>query len=318
MQRQTQIIGVDVAKAQLVVAGHEQSGSAKVLANEAQCIGQWLLALPAGSIVAMEATGRYHRLMAQLAHAAGMKVYVLNARDVHFYAKALNGRSKTDRLDAALIARYAAEHHTRLRAWSPAAGVEHQVQDLLQRRARVSRVYAALRQTLSHIPSLRLPGQRLYEELERFLKELDRQVALLVSSDARLNQGVELIRTVPGFGPQGAAAFATLFKRLESGNADTVVAFTGLDPRACDSGEHRGKRRLSKRGPAWLRRQAYLAAFAASHSLLLKPLYESIKAKGFAPTQALVILARKLLRVAWAVWKSGAPFDPARLVPTSP
>lgn len=96
------------------------------------------------------------------------------------------------------------------------------------------------------------------------------------------------------------------------------MAFTGLDPRACDSGEHRGKRRLSKRGPAWLRRQAYLAAFAASHSKLLKPLYESIKAKGFAPTQALVILARKLLRVAWAVWKSGMPFDPARLVSTSP
>lgn len=213
MQRQIQIIGVDVAKAQLVVAGHEQSGAAKVLANEAQCIGQWLLALPAGSIVAMEATGRYHRLMAQLAHAAGMKVYVLNARDVHFYAKALNGRSKTDRLDAALIARYAAEHHTRLRAWSPAAGVEQQVQDLLRRRARVSRVYATLRQTLSHVPSLRLPGQRLYEELERFLEELDRQVALLIASDARLNQGVDLIRTVPGIGPQGAAAFATLFKR---------------------------------------------------------------------------------------------------------
>ena len=54
MQRQTQIIGVDVAKVQLMVARHEQSGSAQVLANEAQCIQRWLLALPVGSIVAMD------------------------------------------------------------------------------------------------------------------------------------------------------------------------------------------------------------------------------------------------------------------------
>jgi transposase len=96
-----------------------------------------------------------------------------------------------------------------------------------------------------------------------------------------------------------------------------VVAFAGLDPRVCDSGEHRGKRRLSKRGPAWLRRQLYLNALGASHSKALRPLYESIKSKGFAPTQALIILARKLLRVAYAVWKSGQAFDPARLISTT-
>ncbi|WP_341888535.1 transposase, partial [Variovorax sp. YR752] len=85
----------------------------------------------------------------------------------------------------------------------------------------------------------------------------------------------------------------------------------------CDSGQHRGQRRLSKRGPAWLRRQMYLVAFAASHSKALKPLYQSIKTKGFAPTQALVILARKLLRIAWAVWNSEKNFD-VRMLGLSP
>lgn len=312
MQRQIQIIGVDVAKAQLVVARHGCSAGT-TLANQAQCIGRWLQGLTVGSIVAMEATGRYHRLLAQMAHAAGMKVFVLNARDMYFYVRALSGRSKTDRLDAAAIARYAAEHHTRLHAWVPCAGVEQQVQDLLQRRARVSRIYVALRQTLSDTASLRLASQRLYEELERFLAQLDCQITALVDSDVALRAAVALLRTIPGYGAQGSVALATLFKRLEFKGADAVVAFTGLDPRACDSGTHRGKRRLSKRGPAWLRRQAYIAALAASHSKVFKPLYLSIKAKGFAATQALVILARKLLRVAWAVWRSGQPFDPCRL-----
>lgn len=61
----------------------------------------------------------------------------------------------------------------------------------------------------------------------------------------------------------------------------------------------------------------HLAAFAASHRKALGPLYRSIKAMGFKPTQAVVMLARKLLRVAWAVWKTGEPFDP-RLVGAAP
>ena len=61
-----------------------------------------------------------------------------------------------------------------------------------------------------------------------------------------------------------------------------------------------------------LRRQLFLAAFAAAHSKALGPLYRAIKDKGFKTTEALIILARKLLRIACAVWRSGTPFDPLR------
>src|SRR5919107_5197387 len=98
------IVGVDVAKASLVSVFHGQSGTARSLANSSSAIAAWLAELPAGTIVAMEATGAHHRLLAQLANAAGMRVYVLNARHLYFYAKALSGRAKTDRLDAAVIA----------------------------------------------------------------------------------------------------------------------------------------------------------------------------------------------------------------------
>jgi transposase len=313
MQQQLRIVGVDVAKAQLVMADHSAVASGTVVANQGAAISSWLKGLAPGSIVAMEATGSHHRLLAQLAHAAGMRVFVLNARDVHFYAKALGARGKTDRLDAAVIARYVAEHHSRLHAWQPAAGVEQQLHDLLKRRAHVSRMSGSLRQTLSDAPpSLRMAGRRLHEHIDVFLEEIDRQLVALVDSDPTLSQGVALVRSVPGYGPQGSVALAALFSRLPFANGNAVVAYTGLDPRPCDSGTHKGKRRLSKRGPAWLRRQVYLAALGASHSKALKPLYESIKARGFAPTQALVILARKLLRVAFAVWRSQRPFDPAQ------
>ena len=106
---------------------------------------------------------------------------------------------------------------------------------------------------------------------------------------------------------------AVLLSRVEFANADALVAYSGLDPRPNDSGAKAGRRQISKRGSPQLRRQLYLAAFSAAHSKALAPLYRSIKAKGFKPTQALVILARKLLRVAWAVWKTGKPFEPSLL-----
>ena len=309
MQEQIQIIGVDVAKAQLVVAIHGSRPLGKTVGNDTASITAWLDSLPADCIVAMESTGKHHRLLAQLAHAAGMRVFVLNARDVHFYAKALSGRSKTDRLDAAVIARYAAEHHGVLHAWQPPRGIEQQLQDLLRRRAEVTRLAVSLRQSLADVPTLQEAAHELLAAYDRFFAKLDGQLVALVDSDVGLQQGVARLRTITGVGPQASIQLAALFSRIDFANVGAVVAYSGLDPRACDSGMKHGKRRLSKRGPAVLRRQLYLVAFAASHSKALGPLYRAIKAKGFAPTQALIILARKLLRAAFAVWKSGMPFD---------
>lgn len=315
--QQPLIVGVDVAKFSLVSVFHGQSGAAHPLANSSSAIAAWLAQLPEGSIVAMEATGAHHRRLAQMAHAAGMRVYVLNARDVYYYAKALSGRAKTDRLDAAVIARYAAEHQAKLHAWRPAAGVEQQLHELLQRRACVTRLLVSLRQTLGDVASLQMARRRLEDEFEHFFEQLDLQLQALVASDAHLGCGIARLRTITGFGAQASVALGALLSRIDFANANALVAYSGLDPRPCDSGQHRGQRRLSKRGPAWLRRQMYLVAFAASHSKALKPLYESIKVKGFAPTQALVILARKLLRVAFAVWNGSTTFDPLRLQPSS-
>jgi transposase len=112
------IYGVDVAKDELVVG---QLGNKPVhrLENKAAAIRCWLRPLPKACVVAMESTGRYHRLLAQLAFEAGMRVYVLNARNVHFYAKGLGMRSKTDRVDTGVIARYVSEHQDKLHPWRP-------------------------------------------------------------------------------------------------------------------------------------------------------------------------------------------------------
>jgi len=96
-------------------------------------------------------------------------------------------------------------------------------------------------------------------------------------------------------------------------NADAFVAFTGLDPRPDDSGQHQGKRRLSKRGPSELRRLLYLAAMAAKKTAAWKPLFEHYRAKGLSTTACFVILARRIARTAWSMYTYKTEFDPGRL-----
>jgi len=316
MQERTEICGVDVAKDEVVVA-MEGRTRAQGIANERTAIDSWLQTLPKGSIIAMESTGMYHQLLAQRAYEAGMRVYVLNARDVFFYAKGLGARAKTDRVDAALIGRYAAEHHAKLHPWVPAEPALKRVEELLGRRATLVTKRESVRQAFKGDPDLAGELKSLDQAFHRVLDAIDAKVDALIAADTALTTGRKRIASVTGFGPHGSALLAVLFARIPFANADALVAYTGLDPRPNDSGKKRGMRMLSKRGPAHLRRQLYLSGFAASHSKALKPLYQALRDRGFATTEAFVILGRKLLRVAYAVWKSGQPWEPTKLLPQS-
>jgi transposase len=132
MQETEQVfVGVDVAKPSLSACIHGHAHGQEV-PNEDEAIVAWLDTLPSQAMVAVESTGRYHQSLVRLAHASGRHVFVLNARDVFFYAKALGVRGKTDRTDAQVIARYLAEHHRSLKRWAPASAVQERVQQLLR------------------------------------------------------------------------------------------------------------------------------------------------------------------------------------------
>ena len=102
-----------------------------------------------------------------------------------------------------------------------------------------------------------------------------------------------------------------LFGRLQTRSADAVIAFTGLDPRPNDSGKKTGQRRLSKRGWPEIRRLMYAAAMSAARTKTWNGYYCAQRDKGLSTTAALVVLARKLLRVAFSLFKKQVPFDAA-------
>lgn len=308
MQSNQLIHGVDVAKDELVA---QCLGKPAVhrLANGAAEIRSWLAQLPKGSIVAMESTGRYHQLLARLAHAAAMQVYILNARRVYFYAHALEVRGKTDRVDAGVIARYVAEHRHKLHEWHPACEQHSRLDDLIRRRAAVVVKRESLRQCLGGCQELNAEFSALDRAFASCVSCIDRKIKELIKADEELRADNKLIETVIGFGPVGSALLAVLLQRIPFASSDALVAYSGWDPRPADSGRKRGQRKLTKCGPSYLRKQWYMVGLSAARTKVLKPLYQALRARGLAPTEAFVILGRKLLRAAYGVWKTKRPFD---------
>src|SRR5687768_1600425 len=137
-------IGVDVAKDTITVACAEDTWNPRILRHQPAVLRAWLQTLPSGSRLGLEATGGYHEALADLAHAQGLTVYVLNPKDVHYYARGLGRRAKTDRVDAELIVRYIAKEQAELHPYAPPSAEQRSLNRLQQRRACVVRLKVAL------------------------------------------------------------------------------------------------------------------------------------------------------------------------------
>lgn len=310
------VFAADVAKAHLVIRCYPPGQSALSIRNDRQAIATWLRSLPAGSIVGMEATGSYHRLLAELAYAAGMRVYVLNPRDVYYYARGIGARAKTDPQDAGVIARYLAREYEHLHPFVPASPTSAQLTTLLDRRATLVRTRGALALSLADVDCLQAGARRLLKELDALIAAVDAQLRELIAQDPRLQPLYARLHTITGIGPLTGTMLTALFTRVPFANAQALVAYLGLDPRPDQSGRHEGRRRLSKRGhPEW-RRLLVAAAMSAARTALWKSFVTGQRAKGLPSTAVHVILARKLARIAFSLFKSQQTFDPQRYMPT--
>jgi transposase len=278
--------------------------------NTPEAIVLWLKSVPLDACLGIEATGRCHRALADLAAGQGRTVFVLNPRDVHYYARSIGQRGKTDRMDAQLIARYVAHEKDRLRAYATPPAALSAIETLLRQRAQVTAACVALRQSLAHAQGLAEARDQVLAGLNGLIGQMDRQMRTHLHEHADRQARWKRLQTIPGIGPLTAALLVSLFERIAFEQADALVAFSGLDPRPCDSGRHRGRRVLTKRGPGEMRRLLFLAAMAFARNPNGSPLYARYRDRHLSSTACFVILARKLLRIAWTLHRKAIDFDP--------
>jgi transposase len=242
--------------------------------------------------------------------AAGHTVYLLNTRDLSHYARAVGRRAKTDRLDARLIARYLAREHTHLHPYRLPTELQTELDALMQRRHIAVTTQTSLRQSFAALATKPRAFARTLRAFDALITELDQRMQTLVTKDPTLAPIARNLHTMVGFGPLLSHSMANALTRHPFKHADAFIAYVGYDPRVRDSGQLRGRRFLSKRGPAELRRLLYVAAMSASKTKLWRPFYERYRARGLSSTATLVIMARKLARIAFSMVKHSTAFRP--------
>lgn len=306
--------GVDVAKAELVIHRYDQS-TVDTLPNTVKAIERWLVRLPAHSAVAVESTGSFYLHVARTCHARGIPVYVLNAKRVRHYAKSVGRGAKTDRLDSQVISRYLAHEHPKLHPWAPAPEPLARLAAVLAERDAVVKALQATRQCSTALERMG-PEMRAFLRLGTALANgLEREATQIVRAHAPWRELMRRLGTVPGIGPLNSLALVLALHRHPLTRISAFIAFTGLDPTPQDSGEKRGRRALSKCGDALLRKLLHNAAMAAIRNPIFAPDYQRLRERGMSATAALVVIARKLARIAWGLFRSGKDFDPRILKP---
>lgn len=315
---QTFYLGIDVAKAKLDCALQMPNGKLrhKVVDNKPagfQLLAQWLAQHATGPVHAcMEATGTYWEAAAEFL-AQTMTVSVVNPAKIKAFAASRLVRSKTDRIDAQLIAQYCAQHHPD--PWQAPSPNEQALRAMV---LRLESLQTMRTQELNRLEVARdsvKPGiAKHLAWLDCEIKSLAKQIRDHIDGDPQLKSKSELLDTIPGVGERTIATLLSFYADLRRfDNARQAVAFAGLDPRHHESGSSvKDKPRLSKVGHRFLRKALYMPAVVALHRTTWGKLFrDRLTAAGKPPMLIIGAMMRKLVHVAFGVMKSAKPFEPA-------
>lgn len=288
------VIGIDPSKSELALS--TRSGRDRVK-NDAQSLALWASGLCPDTFVAVEATGRHHRPVLKALVDAGITAYLLNPMNVHRYVKAMRPSVKTDTSDAVMIGRYLEREHDMLKPYKMPSKELQELKDLLSFRETLLEKKVALRQSLSDQTFELASKKKLDESFKAMVAEVDRKIKDLANAFPLYSR----LLKIDGIGPLGAAALCWLFEAFEFEDSDQAVAFTGLDVSVRQSGKYVGQSKLTKRGPAFVRTFLFNGANSLRNLTELAPLFEHHASKKLSTTAVNIIVARKLMRIAYAV-----------------
>lgn len=316
-------LGIDIAKTKFDVAlclsegarhqhtfTNDSTGFTELLA--------WLQARLNGSelLAGIEATGSYWVALAIQLYEQGYQVSLLNPAYVKAHGQATGLRTKTDRVDARLIADYVTKNDCE--RWEPLPAEREELRELMRFHADVLQLTVSCGQRAE---GLRTPLVRRFQrELSRWLKAFGQQVLAAARAHAGqhgvLNQQVRSLQSIPGIGEVTALRLVSELPRGRA--ARSVAAWAGLTPRQHVSGSSVHKpTRLCKQGSDYVRKSLYWPAITALRCCpAMQAFAMRLKLAGLQTMQIIAAAMHKLLRWAVGVLNSNKNFDPSlHLIP---
>lgn len=304
-------VGIDVSKGTLDVAILPENRAFQV-ANSAPGDQQLLAQLPAAGtcLIVLEATGLYQRRVVGELVEAGHLVAVVNPRQTHNYAKALGILSKTDQIDARVLARFAQD--VKPRRIVEVSKKQEELDQLVTRRRQLVQLRVAEQNRFDQsLPKLvRQSLNRLIKALMVDIDELDTAIDELVQSDDDWKQRYDIVKSAPGIGDVSATALIAELPELGQLNREQISALVGVAPYACQSGQWTGKRSI-RGGRTSLRNTLYMAALSAKqHNPIIKRFAERLQLQGKAAKVITIACLRKLLVILNTMVRTNTHWNP--------
>lgn len=314
------VLGIDIAKLKFNVCLINLNGKLKhkVFPNTATGFEQqrqWLSRQGGEHLHAcMEATGTYGEALALFLYEASHTVSVTNPAAIKAFAGSRLSRTKTDRVDAELIARFCQAQAPV--AWTPLPAEVRELQALVRRLESLIEMRVMEENRLTSgivVDSVRRSVEEHLTYLGEQIKRTEELIRQRISNHPTLRRQSQLLDSIPGIAETTAALLLSeIVDITQYRSARQVAAYAGLVPRERQSGTSvRGRTRLSKIGNARLRKALYFPAITA---LRCSPFFQAwadgLQERRKCKKSVICAVMRKLVHVAYGVLKNGKEFDP--------
>lgn len=313
MNKDKKITGIDISKDVFDVFSIEL-GYAQ-FKNDEKGFNSFLKSITKDSLVVMEATGYYHYRLAQYLYKKGISVSVVNPLSVKRFIQMKLAKVKTDKSDAKAICEYG--QFNDLPLYNALTDVQSECLQLFRLLDNYLKKRTSTKNKLHGEEALGIPSKFVYRSLKRDLKHLNNEVIVLEERLLELvkqdqQDQLTLLKSIPGMGVKTALFLIVItdgFSKFEK--ASQLCSYVGITPTIRESGSSvRGRSRISKVGNKKLRNLLFLCAFSAcKHNKACREIYQRIINKGKSKKLALIAVANKLLKQAFAIAKSGKPYD---------
>lgn len=306
-------IGVDVAKHWIDVAIH--GGPSCRVANTEAAIAAWIGTLDRTRIglIALEPTGGYERTLQRALRAAELPFARVHPTEVAAFRIRRGVKAKTDRIDAALLAAFAALELA-TRGLAPLIEGNEDLREMVVRRRQLVDTLHAERCRLgtAQASAVRQTLAQLIAALETALAQLEAEIAAAIKADPALAAALANLQTVTGVGPVSAHTMLAELPELGRLSGKQIAALVGLAPHTRDSGTTRS-RAVTGHGRPGVRRVLFNAARAAIRwNPVMRDFYERLTTTNHRPGKvALTAVMRKLLVTLNAMMRDQRPWNHA-------
>jgi len=248
-------------------------------------------------LIVVESTGGYERELGIALHDAGFQVAVVNPKRIRDFARAQGRLAKTDKIDARIIAEYAASMHP------PARGVwdkhTRAIKALVARRRQLVEMRTAEKNRVEHADTTAIDRSitAVLKTIERELASIEQQLHDQITRIPELKQKMDQLKTVPGIADTTATMLVAEVPELGRLNRRQIAALIGVAPINRDSGTFRGKR-MTGGGRREVRARMYMPTLVAiQHNPVIRTFYQRLVSAGKSKMTAIIAAMRKLLTI---------------------